>query len=381
MKTILHGVASMALACAALAHAESSVWQGTIGKLPVVAILELGGDSPNGEYFYRSQLHDIHLSGKRSASGVSQFEEVAPGSFAESGAGASWSVRVGDDGVLKGEWHDKNAKVLPIRLARATLRDVAAGAPQVAGLDSADGLYQHLRLAGLQLQRSGPVETVLGYPVQWWLEPHSKLKQLQIVSGYPAPALMKINAALRERHWSDIANSFGCNGEYEQQITPRYFGTDAISISVVTSYSCAGAAHPDAGDAPLNLDADNGREIKLEDVLWLGKGSPPRYHAQANGRGSEGYFAYRDEVFAPWLRDVFARLYPQQMRKPKGDDACDYEEVEIWKFPSWYLTDKGIYFGPSFARAARACEYPEWPILPWKYVKQHAGAFKLLKAQ
>ena len=378
MKCVLQGLAFMALACAALAHAESSVWQGTIGKLQVVAKLDLDGDKPYGEYFYRSQLRDIQLSGTRLANGASEFDEAGTNGSAERDSSPGWSVRVDDNGVLKGEWHGMDGKVLPIRLFRATRQDIAPGAPVVAGLDTADGLYNSLRLAKLQLQKSGGIETVQGYAVQWWVEPRSKLTLFQFTSGYPTLALTKINAALRERHWSNIAEYFGCSGEFEQQVTPRHFGEDAISVSIFTSYSCAGAAHPDAGDAPLNLDARTGSEIDLEDVLWLGKGAPPRYDRQGNVGGNAAYFTYRENEFAPWLRDTFARIYPKQMRKSANDDACDYSDAEVWKFPTWYLTDKGIYFGPSFARAARACEYPEWSILPWKYVKPHAGAVKLL---
>ncbi len=65
------------------------------------------------------------------------------------------------------------------------------------------------------------------------------------------------------------------------------------------------------------------------------------------------------------------------MQPVAADDDCDYSDTEIWKFPSWYLTDKGLYLGPGFARVARACEYPEWSVLPYEVIRQQPGRVKL----
>ncbi len=94
---------------------------------------------------------------------------------------------------------------------------------------------------------------------------------------------------------------------------------------------------------------------------------------------SEAYSTYQREVLVPWLIKQFTTLYPNEMKKPAEDDdnACDYSDESIWGYSPWYFTTKGLYLGPYFARVARACDAPDWSILPYSVVKQHPGAVKL----
>ncbi|MOA51998.1 hypothetical protein D3C78_1752160 [compost metagenome] len=56
---------------------------------------------------------------------------------------------------------------------------------------------------------------------------------------------------------------------------------------------------------------------------------------------------------------------------------CAFSDPQLWDFPSWYFTAKGIYFDPIYPRVARACEGPEWSVLPYHVIKQHPGGIKL----
>jgi len=177
----------------------------------------------------------------------------------------------------------------------------------------------------------------------------------------------------------DVNGYFQClsdphGDEYSQTVTLHYIDVDAISMSIFTSYDCGGA-HPDFGDRPLTIDGRTGEELRLEDVMYVGTGAPPAY--QPGGR-NDAYFRYRDQVLAPWLAKTMKRLHPKDM-PAVADDAgdCDYNQPSIWAFVNWHLRPDGIYVGPSFARALRACEYPDWSVLPWKVVRAHAGRIKL----
>jgi hypothetical protein len=62
---------------------------------------------------------------------------------------------------------------------------------------------------------------------------------------------------------------------------------------------------------------------------------------------------------------------------PTQDDDCSYDDPSLWAYPNWHLTAKGVYFGPSFPRAARACEAnDDWSVLPWAFVRQHPGPLR-----
>src|SRR6185436_10572292 len=108
------------------------------------------------------------------------------------------------------------------------------------------------------------------------------------------------------------------------------------------------------------------------DVLWLGKGEPPR----SEGPSEKAFFEYRNDVLGPWLASRMVKLYPKEVA-PTDEDGCDYTDPEVWKFVSWYVLDDGLYLGPSFARVIRMCEYPEWSVLPWQDVARHPGRIRI----
>jgi len=62
------------------------------------------------------------------------------------------------------------------------------------------------------------------------------------------------------------------------------------------------------------------------------------------------------------------KIIPNEM-KSSEDDRCDYNDPEVWDFPSWHFTEQGLYLGAIFARAARNCDDPEWSIIPYKAIK------------
>jgi hypothetical protein len=69
-------------------------------------------------------------------------------------------------------------------------------------------------------------------------------------------------------------------------------------------------------------------------------------------------------------------LYPEEFAG-SGEDDCSYDMEDVWDFPTWYITDKGVYLGAIFARAARVCDNPEWSILSWSLVDKHHGAVRI----
>lgn len=358
--------------------ALADVWQGTIGKLPVVVELQASDKGLSGRYFYRKYRIDIELA----PNGPGRAEEEIPQDEWKSEGAPVWILQDASGTTLpahlQGIWqggHD-----LPISLSRVTRDSLPpSDDPGLAELRDRN-VYDYLRLSGLAL-KPGKRQVIDGRTLRWWREPVSGVRLFDIVSGYPDDAREQINRALRKRLWSEVFNYFDCmssaggmgKGAFDQRTTLRHVGAAVISVSVFTDYYCGGA-HPDFSDAPLNLDARDGHELSLEDVLWLGQGVPPR-----ESTDSDAFFAYRDHVLAPWLAEQMAALYPEQVggdSDPDSDD-CYYGAPDVWNFPSWYVTDQGLYLGPGFARYARACEYPEWSVLPWRLVEQHPGAVKI----
>ena len=345
----------------AAAHAAGPVWRGTVGDAAVVVELDPQGEPVSGRYFYTRYLRDITLESAEPGKTLHLHEKAEGDTKA-----AEWMLDTSTTGELHGDWSGADGRHLPIRLTRFDATKVRD--PERAQLLH-DNPYEYLRIAKLRLE-PGVLQTVGDYRLQWFDEPHTEVSLFQVVSGYPDTVRLRINRVLRARHWQMVNDAIGCvsesNGDYQSTATLRRIDARILSVSLFASYYCGGA-HPDFGDSPLNLDPRTGRELDLEDVLWLGKGTPPR----SNGPTEDAYFKYRDETLGPWLAAMMARRHPKDVVDSEAD--CDYTDPEVWKYVSWYVRDDGLYFGPSFARAARNCEYPEWPVLPWKDIERHAG--------
>lgn len=354
------------------AQAESLLLQGTIGRAAVVLELDIGADGRvDGRYFYRKYQQDIALSGQRQADGSLLLDEN-PG---DAGQRSELTLRPQGPG-WQGKWQRVKARTaLPIALSPLAAAQLAPSHDPALQPFRQSSPYDYERMAAMKLQ-PGKHERFQGYTLQWWLEPESGIRFFRLLDGFNPEVMKRLNLRLAERQWQEVTDYFNCQlagnqreigAEYEQTVTPRLINRHLLSVSVLTSYYCGGL-HPDEVDAPLNLDVETGRELQLEDLLWLGKGKPqlPR---KANGDRVD--YQYEEKMLAPWLLRQLVRLHPDEF-KP-DDFSCDYRNPEMWQLVHWYASPQGLYVGPSFP-VERGCEEPEWSVLPWSLVRQHPGA-------
>lgn len=369
------------------AQEQPAVYQGTVGTAAVVVELDMADPSQvSGRYFYLKHHRDLALVGTLAESpegeqleldeGLENYDEAPRPTFSLHADGAQgWS----------GQWQDPKGKHLAVSLKPAQLPAEQADAEPFWHDLRSNSPYEYLRLSGLKLVDT-KAEDVMGYRLQWQQEPDSKVTLFQLKDGYPAAQQAVLDRELRARLWNEVIAYHACmlgasrmgEGEFEQTVTPQLLTPGILSVSIFTSYSCGGA-HPDFGDAPLNLDARTGHTLSLEDILWIGEGQPLHYDDRDGATPSdrsdvdfETFSHYREQVLAPWLVEQFKQLYPQQMAKTTDDD-CDYSDPDIWRFPSWHFTAQGVYLGPSFARVMRACEGSDWSVLPYSVIRQHPG--------
>ncbi len=377
-RTHLQSGLIIALTCLAhqTANAAPILLEGTIGTAPVIMEFDVDKDhSATGRYFYRKYHTDVALDGKQNASGMIEMGENR--SYDNE---SQIDMRIhADHGNWTGEWfgHDpKHPKHLPIQL-----KPYSGPIPKRQLADDAT-TYDQVRLLDMTLQPNG-TSSFQGHALSWRQEPTSKIRFFRIDSGYPPATLQRVNKALEDRQWQEVHNYFSCmlggarmhGADYDQTVTPHLISPQVVSLSIVTGYFCGGA-HPDGGDAPLNIDVASGQPLQLEDILWLGKGIPAAT-LKYNADGQPTTYDYNTNILAPWLVKTLSQLYPTQMKQPKSEDDCNYKDSEVWNFPSWYMTLQGLHVGASFARVARACDDPDWSNLPWRIVNQHAGRLKV----
>ncbi|WP_242208253.1 MULTISPECIES: hypothetical protein [unclassified Pseudomonas] len=370
------------------AHAEDGrrVFTGTLGKTPIV--VELNTTQPDevtGRYFYEKYHRDLALSGSLQDSTLSLVEG---------------NNRYGDDKPLptlkleetgsgwQGEWQSPQGKKLPVKFTEAKLpAPTSATLPFIAALPNGEP-YEYLRLQGLKL-KPAKKENFMGYDLQWWTEPETKISLFSVESGLSKDDQQRVNQQLLGRLWNEVISYHSCqlqggeNVEFMQQAEPKMISPAVVSLNISTSYYCGGA-HPDFGDSPLNIDVKTGHPLSLEDVFWVGKGTPI-LHAERDSLGdkplseaeSNARYQYVSKELVPWVIKQFTALYPTEMKTPTGDDDCNFQDESIWGTSPWYFTEKGLYLGAYFARVQRSCDSPDWSILPYSLVKQHPGAVNL----
>lgn len=358
---------------AGMAQAAPLLLQGTIGQAAVVMELDIDdGGQVTGRYFYRKYHRDIALNGSRQQDGslalgenLSYDEQRSDLTLRPQGKG--W----------QGQWQGPKAEQpLPVVLTPLLPAQLTPSRDPALQPFRQSSPYDYERMAALKLV-AGKQQRFQGYTLQWWREPVSSIASFRLQDGFDAATLQRLNQRLAQRQWQGVVDLFDClrggsrtgGGDFEQTVSPEMINHQLLSVSEFTSYDCGGA-HPDFGDNPLNLDVATGRELQLEDLLWLGKGKP-RLARKANGDRVD--YQYEETVLGPWLQRQFAHLYPREFQS-RSDEGCDYNTPDVWQFASWYATPKGLYFGPSFVRIARNCEYPDWSVLPWSLVMKHPGA-------
>ncbi|NBB12526.1 hypothetical protein [Pseudomonas sp. SLFW] len=384
LKRFLPQMTCLAALMAPLAHAADAlhVFTGTLGKSPIVVELDLTKpDDISGRYFYEKYHKDLALSGKQTGQDLTLTEGL---SYDDNPDLPTLRLHKSSDAGWAGEWSSSKGKSYKVQLSEKKVAAPDATAePGWQGIYR-DSPYDYLRLSQLKL-KADKKETFMGHDLQWWVEPESGITLFEITSGYAPEQAEKINRQLRSRLWNEVVSYHQCmlggsrtEGEFDQSVTPELMTSGIVSLNISTSYDCGGA-HPDFGDSPLNLDATTGKELTLEDVLWVGKGKPFHYERdEAGGVSFDTYSDYRSKAFAPWLVSQLKAAHPDDMKAPETDDDCDYTDESVWDFPSWYFTEEGIYVGPYFARVMRACEGPEWSVVPYAAIKAHPGGVKVV---
>ncbi|QAY76786.1 hypothetical protein [Sphingosinicella sp. BN140058] len=342
---------------AAAAAETEAVYEGFVGDARVVAALTESEGEIFGRYFYQRSRLDIDLSGKADGDTIVLMSRTTGDQLHLKRVGAT----------LTGTLTTAKARKLAVSLRPA---DGPGAFP--AEVPSTLSLYERRQLAGLRLVPQ-QAETIGARTIRWYREPLSGIRLFRLESGIPAAPMTAINHALARDQWRTISAWFACTGsdgvagtEIAEASRP-WIGARHMSYSWTTSWSCAGTAHPDFGTVGHSYDLRTGRPLALDDLLHFGAAPVPRQE-------SNGWYAYRANSFAPGVVALLKRYHPAEMAPPGGDDdACDYSDPDVWHFPAWMLSDKGLWLGAYFPRVQRACDAPDWAIIPWSALSLARG--------
>lgn len=254
--------ASTALAAEAAAPGPApvpaGVWQGKIGKYPVIVRLADAPCSPDDSgYYYLSHLAAIHLQQNGSALNWKE---------GDGDNAATWTLDNSYGDTLGGKWTSGDGKrTLPIALKKVgvPMKDSGSGDQCEAQADAYNKPRVDKTLKGLTAE-DGKLGT-LGYRTL-------SVKGVSVSSFEIPPGAFhvpKLNKAMRAGMGAEIASALGCaddagdrGGDYDSTTAPTQllFGHILLTQTNVNAY--CGGAHPDnwstygawdlAADTPVN---------------------------------------------------------------------------------------------------------------------------------
>ncbi len=315
--------AALALCLAAtpaVAYAEASIYEGTIGDKQIVVEFS---DEPSpgnteifGRYFYVDQGVDIPLHAvKAQRSRLGLVEEVpcseekknCPNAQDETPGnpplGAKWQLEVSEDReTLDGEF-SLNGRNLPVHLTIYGFRDFDAANGLQGFTNFANGLwyegtvltpetspYDDLKVTSLKLTEGEPIE-MTGGSFRYVTDPRTKFQFPRIVNLSVGDATVA-NQYLEQRHWkmnldalwcvAQQYQGFGWNGFNFDAGTLGWWDEETIDVAYLTptimswteggSLSCGGA-HPYNHYEFFNLDVSTGALLDLSHIFkgWIAK--------------------------------------------------------------------------------------------------------------
>ena len=341
---------------------QDETYSGVVGSAPIVMELTPGTDEVTGQYFYRSTRFDIDLSGQWRGQALELTSSLTGDHLSLTRAG----------GGLAGALTTAKGRRLAVSLQPA---GEPSPPPAPADLPPKLSLYARLQLSGLTLIPQGP-ETLNGKTIRWYRNGLTGIRLFRLESGYAAPAMAAMNQALARNQWAEVSAWLQCPGSGggpgmdSSEADRPWLGPAHVSYIWRSSWSCAGTAHPDFGADGHSFDARTGRELTLDEVLPENGGRP------IPPADSDAWLDYRSKVFAPAVVALLKRHHQAEMTPPKSgdDDDCDYADPDVWDFPSWALTDKGLWLGAVFARVMRPCDSPDWAVIPWSALPSQGRA-------
>jgi hypothetical protein len=336
------------------------VLEGSIGSAKVIMELQsYREDNWSGTYFYQTFKKNLYLEGRKDKGRI-----ILNGGNNESDK--EQFILVQNSTGFTGTWRGNNKK-LPVSLKPISMNDFPHPYKSLAFIRELK-IQRPIDYARSSGFRFTPIrQTIEGNcTLTWYREKLTGIVVPRIIKGYNTAAMKRINDALLEFHLTESLEMLTCTSlpgtEYENRINKVYGAENVFSISFIASYYCGGA-HPDFSYTHLNFDCASGKKLELDDVAWFGKTKPPSQDHELRS-------FYRDSVFRVKVVELLTLLYPEEM-KSQGEDSCPYNEPSYWHNDSWLFTEKGLYLGAVFPRAARSCDHPDWSIIPYAMLQPY----------
>lgn len=354
----------------ALTGQEDIVLEGTIGKYPVVLLVQRKGST----YFYKKYRRDIRFDSIRMNGNSLLLQKISVDEktqqhivrenlvLQKDASGKKWT------GTWKGQGQALPVLLRPLDTLSAAFRHVAY--TNYTGVEDKTGqIFARARLSGMAFVRDS-VSVYGKARIEWAHEPMTGILSVSVLSGLPEGTRIKVNQAIRKKIEEQLHDAFTCTlqdgekpGEWEFWISDLYLSAEFLSVHARVNGYCGGA-YPLTEDGSFTIALKTGELVEdIDELAWFTGSKPP-------AKGSiqyERYLTNRTNAIVALLKN----LYPREMMKPHSEEACDYSEPWPWTYPVWYLTEKGLYISTSFPHGMNSCNQPEFSYIPYGILQRY----------
>jgi len=324
--------------------AYSQVYQGTIGKYPIVfeLVSEDEGYQYQARYYYTKVKTDIFLN--RAAENANVYYTHAD----DASIRETFKLKILDK-KISGTWSQGNNK-LNISLNQVDTSQLAPAKTSTAlqELRSTD-IYGYLKLHDIGFTKTKEEKWDATTTLEWYKEELTQVEFFRIKSSTYLKDPSKINHLLREKHIEEVVNAISCilgspgPGEYYFSGKLTYLSSSLISVYYQVNNMCYGArAWLSLGG--ITMDCASLQPLQLHDLFWL-----------------------KDTEASKTAWHTLVKTHYAEDMEMKSDDQCNYDDINVWNMGKWVLTKQGLHID-SYLHTNPHCspDENEWPVVPYK---------------
>jgi len=347
----------------AFAHKEYFYYlRGTLGNQPIALKIEQYDEMWFAKFFYTNIKKDIFMKGTCDSLGCRFSTYQWQAAEGKQQVLETLSLVEQPDQTWQGQWVDQNKKSYPLTLRPIkidSIQHLYCHQPVIMAMDP----YSYFRTHDLKFIKKKS-EVVSGkFKIDWYKENISGLIFPRIRRGFTKPQRDSVNKTLESIHIKEVENYFSCGGvghpgEYTLKTEFTFVSHSLIGLSKMVTYNCQ-SEQTNGERINLTLAVDNGHFLDLENIFWMGSGTPPPAESQS-------WYEYRYKIFGSTIEKILDQLYPEKMKPQEG---CRYDTPDVWQFPTWYLTPTGLFVGSFAPGIDHSCDAPSWSIIPFEKLK------------
>lgn len=291
-------------------------YEGTIGSNPIFIEIDTdyNDNGVRGLYFYKSQLKNINLEGRKKGNIIILYLEYGD----EKDNIELFTLKINEN-KLFGTWQDK-AKNLPVALTLAKQNS------------------QKYKQQNFSFNRDSVV-TYNKKELVWFTEKYSKKSLFRLGNGFTKTQRNFLNPKLDSIHFRHAEMELEC-GVDQLSIDVKSISSNYVSILESYSIYCSGAAHPNYGQVSYNFDIKKNVELQKITAIF------------------------------PNL-DYYTKLKNKYKDNSEYQEECEYfndNHKDVWEYCSWFLTKQGVTIIPQYPHAMTPCE--EEFMLTYEEIKQ-----------